>query len=146
MKNMLIVEVMSSMPHSVGEEQPIKSAHQLMNRYGIRHLPVKHAGELVGVISDREVELALHMEVESNSTVLVSDVETTDVVTVSVEDTVATVAKTLADRRIGCAIVTNQSGDVVGIFTATDACRVLSEVLSGAPVTAGHVAAISEGI
>ena len=128
---MIVSEVMSSSPHSVGQEQPVKAAHQLLHRYGIRHLPVKHAGKLVGVISDRDVDLALRMELESNSSLLVSDVETTDVVTVAPGDSVADVAKILAERRIGCAVVTDPSGTVVGMFTSTDACRVLSEVLTG---------------
>lgn len=135
MKKMIVSEVMSTSPHSVGEEQPIKVAREMMRRYGIRHLPVKHAGKLVGVLSERDIDLALQIQLESSSlgpgsAVLVRDVETTDVMTVAPGDDVANVARMLAERRIGCAVVTDSTGSVVGMFTSTDACRLLSEILS----------------
>jgi CBS domain-containing protein len=43
---------------------------------------------------------------------------------------VAIVARTMADNRIGSAIVT-KNDKLVGIFTVTDACRALAEVLQG---------------
>ena len=43
---------------------------------------------------------------------------------------VAVVARTMADHRIGSAIVTKHD-KLVGIFTVTDACRALAEVLEG---------------
>jgi acetoin utilization protein AcuB len=41
---------------------------------------------------------------------------------------VAKVARVMADNRIGSAIVTKH-GKLVGIFTVTDACRALAEIL-----------------
>jgi CBS domain-containing protein len=41
---------------------------------------------------------------------------------------VAIVARTMADNHIGSAIVT-KNNKLVGIFTVTDACRALAEVL-----------------
>jgi acetoin utilization protein AcuB len=43
---------------------------------------------------------------------------------------VATVARTMAEKRIGSAIVA-KNGKLVGIFTVTDACRALAQVLEG---------------
>jgi CBS domain-containing protein len=43
---------------------------------------------------------------------------------------VAVVARTMAEHRIGSAIVTKHD-KLVGIFTVTDACRALAEVLGG---------------
>jgi len=42
---------------------------------------------------------------------------------------VAVVAATMATRHIGSAVVTKK-GALVGIFTATDACRVLAQLLA----------------
>jgi len=52
---------------------------------------------------------------------------------------VSTVARTMADNRIGSAIVT-KDGKLVGIFTVTDACRALAEVLEGEPKESDDVA------
>ena len=45
---------------------------------------------------------------------------------------VATVARTMAEHHIGSAIVT-KGHKLVGIFTVTDACRALAQVLEGHP-------------
>jgi CBS domain-containing protein len=47
---------------------------------------------------------------------------------VSASTPVATVARTMAENHIGSAIVT-KNDKLVGIFTVTDACRALAEVL-----------------
>jgi CBS domain-containing protein len=49
---------------------------------------------------------------------------------VSASTPVATVARTMAENHIGSAIVT-KNDKLVGIFTVTDACRALAEVLAG---------------
>lgn len=129
MSKRTIAEVMTRMPHSVGQDQPVKAAQQLMHRHGVRHLPVKYAGELAGVVSERDIELAMRIEVESSATLKVSDVMTADMYAVPISEDVAVVAKAMAEKRIGCALVTDKGNHLAGIFTSVDACRVLAEVL-----------------
>jgi CBS domain-containing protein len=125
-----IAEVMTRMPHSVGQDQPVKAAQQLMHRHGIRHLPVKYAGELAGVVSERDIELAMRIEVESNATLKVSDVMIPEMYSVPTSEDLAAVAGTMAEKRIGCALVTDDRNQLAGIFTSVDACRVLAEILT----------------
>ena len=54
-------------------------------------------------------------------------------------DPVATVARTMADNRIGSAIVT-KNDKLVGVFTVTDACRASAEVLGEPPEESDEVA------
>ena len=51
----------------------------------------------------------------------------------------ATVARTMAEHHIGSAIVTKHD-KLVGIFTVTDACRSLAQVLEGRPAAPDNVA------
>ncbi len=52
-----IKKYMSTDVQTIGDEQPMSVAHQMMRDRGIRHLPVLHQGKLVGVVTDRDLRL-----------------------------------------------------------------------------------------
>ena len=45
-----IQRYMTTSPQTIGAEQSLKKAHEIMREHGIRHLPVMHGNRLVGVI------------------------------------------------------------------------------------------------
>ena len=104
----------------------------MMREHHFRHLPVTDAGAIVGVLTDRDIKLVLGPDFdypnEKQLTVRDAYVERPCVVPASTP--VASVARTMAENRIGSALVTKHD-KLVGIFTVTDACRALAEVLSG---------------
>ena len=60
---------------------------------------------------------------------LVGEAMTSEVFTAAPGDPVADVVRAMGEQKYGCAVVVDR-GHVVGIFTATDACVLLAEVLS----------------
>jgi acetoin utilization protein AcuB len=48
---------MTPSPHTIGIEQPLSVAAEPMRAHQIRHLPVLHGGKLVGILSERDVQL-----------------------------------------------------------------------------------------
>src|SRR4051812_20075152 len=50
-----IGQFMSRAPHTIGHDQTLATAHQMMNEHSIRHLPVLESGKLVGVVSQRDL-------------------------------------------------------------------------------------------
>ena len=50
-----IRQVMTLSPHTIGSDQKLTLAHKMMREYHLRHLPVLRAGELVGVLSERDL-------------------------------------------------------------------------------------------
>ena len=52
----LVSRYMTHGPYTVGPSEPLGNARRLMAKYGIRHLPVRLEGKLVGVLSDRDVQ------------------------------------------------------------------------------------------
>ena len=44
-----IEKYMTEFPHTIGDDLSLKTAQELMQKYHCRHLPVQHAGKLVGV-------------------------------------------------------------------------------------------------
>ena len=122
---------MTPFPYSIDVDAPLEEAHKLMREHHFRHLPVTHAGAIVGVLTDRDIKLVLGPDFdypnEEQLTVREAYVERPCVVPASTP--VATVARTMAENHIGSAIVT-KNDKLVGIFTVTDACRALAEVLA----------------
>ena len=120
----LVADLMTAMPITVRVDQSIERAHELMERHRIRHLPVVEVGQLVGVLSDRELDVALEAPGIDPNEVPVAGVMETDVLTVSPDDPVDEVALKMVERRVGSAVVVRR-GDLVGIFTTIDALRAL---------------------
>ncbi len=122
-----IQKFMTAMPHTVGKDIPIKKALELMREHQIRHLPVQEAGKLVGVLTDRDLKLAASFE--GAYKLAVDEVMTSDPYTVRPEAPLDQVVLEMAEHKYGCAIVQQENGKVVGIFTSIDALRVLGETL-----------------
>ncbi|MEE8265335.1 MAG: CBS domain-containing protein [Acidiferrobacterales bacterium] len=112
---------MTAFPYFIKVDAGLKAATQMMERHGIRHLPVKDGDELIGVVSDRDIKRAkreLH----------VSDIVVRETYIVDLTERLDSVLLHLAQRHIGCALVVKE-GRLAGIFTTSDACRVFGEYL-----------------
>jgi acetoin utilization protein AcuB len=125
-----ILAYMTPFPFSIDVDAPLAEAHAFLRERHIRHLPVTERGELVGVLTDRDIKLALGPDLGSppERELAVRDVFQPEAYVVDAGDLLVTVAATMADRHLGSALVT-RSGKLVGIFTTTDACRALARVL-----------------
>lgn len=131
MRNMPhIVSVMTPFPNSVEETENVTAAKRLMYSQDIRHLPVTSGGRLVGILSDRDVKLALAVSggVEEGDDMPVSKVCSYEVYAVEFNTPLDKVVATMAQKRLGSALVTKE-GKLVGIFTTVDACRELEKLL-----------------
>lgn len=123
-----IQKYMTTSPHTIGDDQPMAVAHQLMREYKIRHLPVLHGAKIVGLVSDRDLNMVESLKDVDPRKVLVSEAMTQDPYLVSPDAALDEVVSTMAESKIGSAVVT-QNGKVVGIFTTVDACRAFSDLL-----------------
>jgi acetoin utilization protein AcuB len=52
-----IQKYMTPTPHTIGQEQTLQVAHDVMREHGVRHLPVLEGGKLVGLLSQRDLHL-----------------------------------------------------------------------------------------
>lgn len=122
-----VADHMTPGPHTIGREQSLVAAKQMMQKIHARHLPVLHGGKLVGVLSERELNA---IEILPGSKQLtVEDAMVPDVYITAEDAPLATVADEMARQRIGSAIVVKDD-HVVGVFTAVDALRALAETLT----------------
>lgn len=120
-------EYMTPTPHTIAAETPLPTVQELMRQHRVRHLPVKKGETLVGIISDRSVKSALGFE--GKNTLTAEDVMIRDPFTVAPQTDLDEVVAAMAEEKYGCALIQDNDGKLVGIFTTVDACRALRQVL-----------------
>ena len=129
MSDLTIAEYMTKSPHTIGQEQTLTRAHEMMRQYSVRHLPVLHGGKLVGTVSLRDLDLTEGLSNVDPDVVIVEEAMSAEphvvVPTAPLKDVVAY----LVDHGYGSAIVA-EGKDVVGVFTAVDAMRCLRDLLA----------------
>lgn len=141
----LIRSVMTPFPYSIDVEDLLEEARRMMEKHGIRHVPVKDGESLVGLITDRDIKLVLGPYCggsDSDDAPRVRHACVFDVFKAEMTTPLHLVVAEMAHRRIGSALIT-KDGRLAGIFTATDACRCLAELLvalSDTPLPGDEVA------
>ncbi len=120
---------MTPFPHFIREGDGIEQALELMRQQDIRHLPVQREGDLVGIVTERDIQIAESMSSGAEARLLrVADVCAYEPYVVDVGDRLDGVLVEMAERKIGSVLVVKQ-GKLAGIFTATDACRAFGDFL-----------------
>lgn len=124
-----IAEVMTRSPHTIGGGETLARAYEVMREHHLRHLPVVADGKLVGVLSERDLDV---IEAARGGDRLIDSVAAamaSDVLAVAPGDRVADVVRTMGERHHRCAVVVDVRR-VIGIFTATDALAMLARAIS----------------
>lgn len=100
-----------------------------MKDFEIRHLPIVRNGQVVGVVSERDLRLASGLTGGEKRLILASDIMAIEPATVNANATLDEVALEMSKRKIGSVIVNDENDNFYGIFTATDALNALIEIV-----------------
>jgi CBS domain-containing protein len=129
---MIVRELMTRAVISAPPSMPMIEARSLMAKQRIRHLPVTASGgELLGIVTDRDVRLNLPSQATSLSVgelnhilakLTVEEVMTRRVITVGPDRPAREAAQLMVDHQIG-ALPVQEGGRLVGIVTETDMLR-----------------------
>lgn len=125
----LIADFMTRSPHTIGRDQTLKQAHDLMNKYRIRHLPVLEGGALVGLVSQRDLYFVESLDGEAPARITVEEAMSQDVFEVSSTAALEDVTQSMVRKKHGCAVVM-QDTRVVGVFSTIDAMKALLQYLA----------------
>lgn len=135
---MLVKNRMRPDPVAVSSSASIAEALRLVRQYRMRHIPVVDGGELVGIVSDRDLRLAMPSPLGAERPEFVALVEGTpveaimarDVITAGPTDTLEDAAVRMARSRVGALPVVDAGGRLVGILSEADILRAFVDVFT----------------
>ncbi len=122
---MQITNAMTRNPVTIRSGDELAKAKSLMKSYGFRRLPVVDDGQLVGILTERDLrEHAGHLENTRANAVM-----RTALVTIAPEDTVEEAARLMLRHKIGGLPIVAADGTLVGIVTTSDLLAAFLRVL-----------------
>ena len=134
---MTIAEIMTRNIQTIKQDALMLEAEQLMRDFSIRHLPViNEAGEIIGILSDRDVQRAMTVMSSGNSKSnyiqnhkKVVDFMTTTLHTINDTASLENVIRDMVEMKISCFLVKSGSNEIVGIVTTDDFLLYLLDLL-----------------
>lgn len=129
--NIPVEEFTTPNPLVAEEDASIEKLMDMMSQNGVRHLPIVRNGKPVGIISDRDLRVALGLTTQQRNQFTAKDIMATDPVGVYCHERLDAVAFKMAQEKIGSVIVLDEKEELMGIFTVTDALNALIEITRG---------------
>jgi predicted transcriptional regulator len=124
-------DIMETKLVTISASERLSMVEDIMTLGRVRHMPVVQGGDLVGVVSERDLlraslsELSEHRDAERRMflhVVEISRVMSSPPVVIGPDATIREAALLMADRKIGCLPVV-EGGRLIGIVTETDVLR-----------------------
>jgi acetoin utilization protein AcuB len=134
---MLVQDIMQAELITISPETALPEVLRLVQRRGVRHLPVVEHGNLVGIVSDRDLKRAMPSAATSLSAqelnylldrVKVGEFMTRGVITIAPMFPVEDAARIMVTEKISALPVT-EGGRLVGIVTETDVLRLFAKAM-----------------
>ncbi len=135
---MLIRQIMTANPTTIGPQDILRAAIEKMASVGCRRLPVVEQGQLVGIVADLDIRQALNSPIvlherwqdeDLMESAPIQACMTFDPVTVTPQTPVIEAARLMRNRKIGGLPVLDE-GRLVGIVTETNMLDALIELLN----------------
>ncbi|MGH7846609.1 MAG: CBS domain-containing protein [Candidatus Binatia bacterium] len=132
-----VADVMTTDPISLGPEDTVGQAEEIMFTNKIRQLPIVDGAELVGIATDRDIRSFLSGRLfgtpEERETALntkIAAVMSTEPITLSPDDDLSDAVDTLIEEKIGGIPVVDEHKGLVGIVTYVDVLRRFLDMLN----------------
>ena len=128
MAETLVRDIMSEKIVTISADDSLSTVEDIMLLGGVRHMPVVRGGQLVGVVSQRDLLRAslsnlTHYGVDQRRAFLqaveIRRVMSEPAITITPGAHVGEAARQMAERKIGCLPVM-EGGELVGMLTETD--------------------------
>ena len=129
---MKIREIMTPAVQCVGPEENLVEAASLMRQLDVGSLPVCEDGEVIGMLTDRDIVIRCVAEAQNAADIRVRDAMTPGIVSVADDDSVEDTLHTLEKHQIRRAPVISRERGLVGIISLGDIAVDGSAALSGA--------------
>lgn len=138
-QDLTVQDIMSTHVETLDPADDVDLADMLMRLDRLHHLPVVEDGQLVGLVSQRDIArhqvspssgLSVEAQRRANLRVKVRDMMVSSVTTIGPTASVLDAAQVMRERYLGCLPVL-EDGELVGIVTGTDMLGLLVRALQG---------------
>lgn len=120
---MLVKEVMSRNPDALSEEMTLKQAAHEMQKHDFGFLPVKHDGQIIGVITDRDLVIrALANGLDPNKAKL-KEVITKELYYCHEDDDIKQVTDMMSQKQVHRLAVYDNKNQLSGVISIGDIAR-----------------------
>lgn len=126
-QNIPVEEYTTPDPVTADENESAQALLKIMNKHGIRHLPITRNGAVVGIISERDLRVINGLNQLEKAMIKASDIMIQNPLTVDASTQLEDVAFLMSEQKVGSVIV-NEKDEFLGIFTVTDALNALIEI------------------
>jgi CBS domain-containing protein len=133
--NVTVKDLMMKNPATLDQNETLDLAEDVMHLGRIRHMPVIEDGQLVGIISQRDLFrsaliTALGFGRKTSRSLIksirIKEIMTRKVLTIAPDANVKDAARQMTEKQIGCLPVV-EDGRLVGIITESDILRHVAE-------------------
>ena len=125
----LLEDAMTADPVGIEASSSLAKAEELMNRSEVQHLAVTDASGPIGIISKQDLlRISSPAHSLADDDLLVADILRIRRYIADVSDPLDRVLDIMVNDGIEAVLVLND-GELAGIFTSTDACSLLAELL-----------------
>ncbi|MFI5324087.1 MAG: CBS domain-containing protein [Thermodesulfobacteriota bacterium] len=125
---MLVKDCMTKDPVTFSPGEDVRLAFNILTDHKIRQAPVLENGKLAGIVTDRDLRLAL-METLTEPGLTVRSIMTPNPVTVNENSLLRDAAKMIGNNKFNALPVLSDSGKLVGVLTMTDILNGLVKAL-----------------
>ncbi len=126
-RNLTAADVMTASPRTCSTYSTVLEATMIFRDADCGAVPILDDGKPIGVLTDRDVALALVEHGENLGRLPVSDVMTRGVVSIAPTEGIEAVADQFADKAVRRLLVVDTSGQLVGIIAWADLVGKLSD-------------------
>jgi acetoin utilization protein AcuB len=118
---------MTELPHTIGKDASIRKARELMVEFSYHHLPVLNGGQVVGVITERDLRVAESLRKDEDTSV--QEVMNDEPLFVERTAPIKEVLQTMLKKGYSSVLVRGTKDKPWGVFTTTDAIRLLMALI-----------------
>ena len=135
---MLVRDLMAANPVTVSREDSLETAMAKMIEHEIRGLPVMEDGKLAGILTDRDLKMALGPDSRGMNLDAIDPRQLDGMVdwfmtpgaeTIEASAGLGAATDKLLELRVGALPVVDESGALVGILSVTDVLRAARKLL-----------------
>lgn len=120
---MHVKDIMSKNPDALSEEMTLKQAAEEMQKHDFGFLPVKHDGQIIGVVTDRDLVIRALAKGQDPTKTKLKEAMTKKILFCHEEDDLKKAAQIMCDKQVNRLAVYNNQEQLTGVISIGDIAR-----------------------